>query len=218
MRQALLFATATALALHTPVDAQTTHQPDLPRGDIAVVTGWIRAQRDELEPQVYRTTYSEPLGALIGGVYWTEHLKTEIEGGGSGQHQLFGSERIELGRGFAQNIYRTHYVSARTFSVTQSWQFFHNTWVHPFVGAGIDLDWQRRRTEVETFLTTPTSYFNDRERLPDEVERSVKVRGALATGFKFYATRRAFVRTDVRISLRDGFDAIRWRIGGGIDF
>jgi hypothetical protein len=217
MRQALLFAVATAFALHTPVYAQTTRQPDLPRGDVAVVTGWIHAQRDEL-PNVHRTTYSERLGALLVGIYWTEHLKTEIEGGGSGQHQLFGSERIELGRGFARNIYRNHHVSARTLSVTQSWQFFHNTWVHPFVGAGIDLDWQRRRTEVETFLTTPTSYFNDRERLPDEVERSVKVRGALATGFKFYVSRRAFVRTDLRISLHDGFDAIRWRIGGGMDF
>jgi hypothetical protein len=218
MRLVFLLAIGIALALPAPGHAQAT-QPDLPRGDVTFLTGWLRADRDELAPQVYRTWYSEWFGSAGAGVYWTEHLKTEVDAGGAGEHRLFGSERMELGAGVARYIYSTHYVSSRTVSVTQSWQFLHNAWVHPFVGVGLDLDWQRRRTESETFLTTPTTNFrNDPERLPDETERSVKARAVFSTGFKAYVTRRTFLRTDMRMGIRTGLDTFRWRFGGGFDF
>jgi hypothetical protein len=205
------------LAVPGSSTAQTrATRPALPRFDVAALTGYMRADATGLPGHVYRTWDGTGLGTLALGLYWTENLKTELELGVSGDREVYGSELLEFDRNFSRYRYFDHSVATRSVSLTPTYQFLHNTWVHPFAGIGIDLDWERRRTESEIRTNSPLGFST--ERLPDVTDRQLRARAALATGFKAYFTRQAFVRSDVRVALAGGAETVKWRIGFGIDF
>lgn len=211
------------LALALPGSSAAQSEPAssaLPRFDITASTGWFGSDTRNLPGEVYRTWDLTGVGNVSLGVYWTEHFKTELDLGVSGEQELYGSEALETTRNTSRYVYYEHSVRTRSVSLTPIYQFFHNTWVHPFVGAGVDFDRDSRRTEaqVRTFVSSPPTSTNTIEPLPDVVDRTVHVRAALASGVKVYVTRRAFLRTDVRVSMASRVQAVRWRVGGGIDF
>jgi hypothetical protein len=194
-------------------------RPALPRVDVAAAAGWVGGNAD-LPDDVYRTWDSAGVGSLIVGVYWTEHLKTELDVNFSGDRDFYGSRTLTSGRNVSQYQYQSHRVRSRSVSLTPTWQYLHNTWVHPFLGAGLDIDWTRHRTETEvrtSISTPPTSTFTI-DHLPDEIDRRVRVRASIAAGAKLYVSRRAFARTDVRLAVAGGAKALRWRVGAGFDF
>jgi hypothetical protein len=221
-RRFTILGAVTLLALTAPASsaAQPAPQrPTLPRVDVAAAAGWVGGDAD-LPDDVYRTWDAAGVGSLIVGVYWTEHLKTELDVSFAGDRDFYGSRTLASGRNFSQYQYQSHRVRTRSMSLTPTWQYLHNTWVHPFVGAGLDIDWNRHRTETElrtSVSAPPTSTFTI-DHLPDEIDRRLRVRAAVAAGAKLYVSRRAFARTDVRLVVAGGGRALRWRFGAGFDF
>jgi hypothetical protein len=204
-----------AAAAQTPAKATP-----LPRFDVAGYVVWIGAHTADLPGDVYRTWDSTGGAAASAGFYLTEHVKLEVDVGAFDERVLFGSFAQESSRDFSRYVYQEHRVASRGLSLTTTYQFLHNTWVHPFVGGGVDIDWERRRTqtEIRTYRSSPTGSSSSVESLPDENARDERVRAAIATGAKFYVSPRVFVRTDVRVSFTDKVDAVRWRAGAGFDF
>jgi hypothetical protein len=207
------------IALAWPALSSAQPPPEafkLSRFDMAALTGWVRINTRDLPGEIYSTWDATALGSLLFGVYWTEHVKSEVEVGLSGERSVFSAERLEVGRNLSRYLYRENYLESRSFSVTPTYQFLHNAWIHPFVGVGVDVEWEHRRTEsrIQTFSGSGAVD----EELPETSDRTVGARLALSTGFKGYVARKAFVRSDVRVAFASGVRDVKWRIGGGIDF
>ena len=102
---------------------------------------------------------------------------------------------------------------------TVQYQFLHNTWVHPYVGGGVDVDWERRRADSDDrgFVAAPPGVVASSDP-GDAIARRTSVRAVLLTGAKFYVSPRVFARTDLRVSFTDQIDALRWGAGVGVDF
>jgi hypothetical protein len=211
----LVAALPIGAAAQTPPKA-----PALPRFDIAGSVVWLGADADDLPGEVYRTWDATGGGVFTAGLYGTEHVKVELDVGTANEREVFGSATLESGRNSSRYIYQSHYVASRWLGLTASYQFLHNTWVHPFVGGGIDVDRERRRTETEirTFVSSPTGSSSTIEHQDDEVVRRARVRAAFVTGAKFYVSPRLFARTDIRVSFSDHLAAVRWGAGAGVDF
>ena len=118
-------------------------------------------------------------------------------------------------------VYRNHSYRMHTLSLVQTYQFRHNEWVHPFIGAGLDLDWERRTVDGSVQV------IDSRGDQPIFFERAAATRNApplhrarvsAIAGFKAYVARNAFLRTDLRASVTDGLDQVAWRFGFGWDF
>ena len=96
-----------------------------------------------------------------------------------------------------------------------TYQFFDNACTHPYVSAGVSVDW-RRQHRVEQALV----YTIDRVAYPvpaiDERNDSLLARPFVAAGYTFYFSTRLFVRPEALLSF-----APRGRIysvGLGSDF
>ena len=188
--------------------------------DAAGYVAWLRANRGGIGGDTFRDWFTTPRFSLGIGRYWTEHLKTEAELAITGQGNLVSFEELESEPRVSRYLYRDHTYEVRTLSLLQAWQFGHNAWVHPFVGGGVDIDWERRTTEgtvqVSDSRTDPARYTV--EPLLRETRTEVIARPIAIAGFKAYVARTAFFKTDVRASFRAGIDNVVWRFGFGCDF
>jgi opacity protein-like surface antigen len=212
---------ALTMALPVAAAAQSAAKPPaLPRFDVGGYFSWLGADTLDLPGEVYRTWEATAGGALSGGFYWTDHVKLEVDVGGSNERTLFGSVYQESTRNVSRYSYQEHRIASRELALTTVYQFLDNAWVHPFVGGGVELAWERRRTETEirTFVSTPPTSSTTVERLPEETAHDLRARAALTTGAKFYVSPRVFLRTDLRVSFTNQIDAVRWRAGAGFDF
>ena len=154
------------------------------------------------------------------GHYWTPHIKLELDVGTAAQGEIDGAEPAAApGLPFPFPRYREHKLRETTVGATALYQFFENQWVHPFVGAGVELVHERHLADA---LPATNIAISPPVRLPavaavDSV--SYSVRPLITGGFKFYVTPHAFIRTDVRASLTgDVPAALQWRGGIGLDF
>jgi opacity protein-like surface antigen len=210
------------VALLVPVGAAAqppAKRPALPRLDVAGYVTWMGGQGHDLPDSVYRDWDAAAGGALSAGFYWTEHLKVELDAERTGEREVYGSFAFESPRNTSRYRYDSYYIGSHSLTLSTNYQYLHNTWVHPYVGIGLEMEWERTRkeSEIRSYTTTPP-YGSSVEELPDEITRSWHARPALSTGAKFYVSPRVFLRTDVRVSFGSRADAVRWRVGGGIDF
>jgi hypothetical protein len=189
------------------------------RFDAAGYVGWFRANRGGIGGQTFRDWFSTPRLSLGIGHYWTEHLKTEAELAITGQGRLVSFEELESEPDVSRYLYRDHTYRVSTLSLVQAWQFRRNAWVHPFLGAGIDIDWERRTVETSLQVSdNRTEPVFTVVTLPRETRTEVVPRAVAVAGLKAYLTRNAFFRTDVRASFRESVDQVAWRFGIGLDF
>lgn len=190
------------------------------RFDAAGYVAWFHANRGGVGGQTFRDWLSTPRLSLGIGHYWIEHLKTEAELAITGHGRLVSFEELASEPRVSRYLYRDHTYQVRTLSLVQAWQFRRNAWVHPFLGAGIDIDWERRTVEtslqVSDNRTEPTTFTV--VALPRETRTEVIPRAVAVAGLKAYLTRNAFFRTDVRASFRESVDQVAWRFGIGWDF
>ena len=182
------------------------------RWDVAGQLALLNRNKTELGSR-WDHWYEAPLIQGSAGHYWTPHIKTELEIAASGQGTIGVEEDLR---------YREHMLRESTVGATAVYQFLDNQWVHPFVGAGLEVARERHVAEslpssVERFPTTALPLTLRPVPAIDNV--SYSVRPVVAGGFKFYVSQRAFVRTEVRTSFSaDRPLAIQWRGGVGIDF
>lgn len=184
----------------------------LPRFDAAAATGWFAADRS-IEGDGCCSSWSSSLfRGVSGGFYWTEHLKTEVELAAPGPTEGYTVRSERLAGNLFRYFSEEHRISAHRVSLSQAYQFGHNSSFHPFVRAGVDLD--RERDEIEARVSTG-SVFDEQH----SVATRTLARPFGGVGFKAYFNERAFFRGEARFSPgREGLDQMAWTAGVGIDF
>ena len=188
-----------------------------PRADASGLVGWFSAHEGQVT--AYDNWYHRSWSAdMTIGYYWTEHLKTEIDGGMTSEAELWG-ERPSPRNGVYLPV--IHQFSTRAVRVGQQYQFGHNAWFHPYLGGGIALQWVRHTEERE-----PTYQYGRSGSPPLLVESArtigpetdVLARPFLNGGFKAYMTERSFFRSDLRVAFTHQVKDLGLRVGFGFDF
>jgi hypothetical protein len=202
------------LCCAAPASGQTVLTP---RADLQSGIGWQNLSGQPTPGGAWM--HGIVLADGAAGWYWTEHLRTQIDAGiGSHGRQVRTVPRTSTDRqAFDIVISRVQPVS---FTVTQQYQFFHNAWFHPHLGAGI----QVRRDRFEEQHEATVAFDEDRQQWvqlqPAFTDRFTRTRVAAAIdgGFKAYLSRRAFFVGDARFTVRRTLDGVLFRAGLGIDF
>ena len=147
--------------------------------------------------------YAAPVAGGSAGYYWTTHFKTELDVATAGVGTIDAPE---------SQRYREHQLRETTVGASAVYQFFDNQWIHPFLGAGVEVARERHLAGALPAVRTLQA-------IPAIDRTSYPVRPVVSGGFKFYVNERAFVRTEVRTSFStDRPLAIQWRGGIGFDF
>jgi hypothetical protein len=204
-----------------PASAQSARvslvPPDPPRWDVSGAVGSRSENNAELATDWNRwATAASFTGSL--GYYWTTHLKTEVDITAATESNQQIQGRLDIG-GPAVYRFGEQQLQTTAASVGVLYQFAENSWVHPFVGGGIETVRERSRLALQL---QPTCSFGTPcapSALPVERTTEFETRPFVSGGFKFYVTERAFIRTDIRAMLStQRAEAVLWRFGVGTDF
>lgn len=199
--------------------AQAPARPvEIPRADVHFVLGWQNLHKEQ--PQDHYNDWLNDIlyGGAGAGWYWTDNLKTQVDVGTGTSASQYRTRQLTIG---GKPAYESSRLSLRQSAVTiqQQYQFFHNAWFHPHVGAGVELARETTREEYQPVIVFDTN--TTRQVLPARTEgpdHTFIARGVGEVGFKAYMTRRSFFTTDMRLMFRNGIDQVLFRIGFGVDF
>jgi hypothetical protein len=189
------------------------------RADAMGTIAWFNADKGGLDR--YNDWYNRSIyGGASFGWYWTDNLKTEIDGGVSSKVELEVYNFSNINNRTIQSE-STYHFATRRIAFGQQYQFYRNVWFHPFVAAGVDLTWERINQEdgLETVFdsTTRQTQITHFEVVhPPRTE--LRTRPFATFGFKTYMTPRSFFRTDMKLVFRGGLDELLMRFGIGVDF
>jgi outer membrane protein W len=208
-------------ALLLALAAEAGAQPPGPvsRADLTGSIAWLNVNKAELDAYdnwVNRAVY----GGAGFGWYWTDNLKTEIDGGVSSKvdRDVYSVAVVDGRQTITESAF--HFRTARI-AVGQNYQFFRNVWFHPHVGAGVDLTWETIDREDESALifnpASPQSPVN-REAQAHPRTTELLTRPFAAVGFKTYLSQQSFFRTDLKLVFKGGVDEVLLRFGVGVDF
>ncbi len=215
-----LLLAAAVLACAWPVRAQPPSSP-LMRGDASGTLGWLNGRKADVPGQVSGEWYSHGLSVGAGaGWYWTEHHKTEIEAAATSsiRHRVYATPLVDELRAVTTSVFT---LTLRRVAVGQQYQFRHNAVFHPYVGAGVDLTWERVLQHDDA-----VSVFEQNAREPRELRPAVTIgprttllaRPYADLGFKAYLSPRAFFRAGARVLVHGGVSEVLLRCGLGVDF
>lgn len=219
-----LIAAAMLLAAALPATAQASSpaalQP-LVRGDAAGTVGWLSGNQDKVPNENSNDWYNTGLyGGVQLGWHWTEHHKAQIEAGITNaiDFRTYGPVYVDAIPNWRASEFT---FSLRRVAIGEHYQFFRNAWVHPHVGAGVDLTWERSIERADPVTGYDPVTRGSRLIRPGATfgpTTTLRVRPYVETGFKAYMSPRAFFRGDARVLLRDGLEEVLLRCGFGVDF
>jgi hypothetical protein len=163
--------------------------------------------------------HSSLFGGLGAGWHWTPHWKTEIDFGASDEDTVYRTTSIVIN---GQTAFQPSWLrySRRTLGVSQQYQFYENAWFHPHLAAGVNLTWEERTETFDrsVFYGPGPFYGPVPEARTEGPTTEFTLRPFVAAGAKIYVAERAFIRTDIRFAIRNGFDETLTRLGFGFDF
>ena len=210
-------AGALVLAFSTAASAQTR---PLIRADVSATIRWLGFDTgSESGRLTYNPWESNLFGAVGAGWHWTDHLKTELDFGGTKGTAYLGDSGLVNGLPVQRSIHRR--LSRRNVGVSQQYQFFRNAWFHPHLAAGVHLAWETHTDDIQAvYGYDPVTRISRQFEAPrvEGPETDFVVRPFAAAGFKAYMTRRAFFRADLRIGFRSRIEEALLRFGLGVDF
>src|SRR5688572_12562309 len=161
----------------------------------------------------------KPLLRIQVGRYLTPHLKAELFGLAPTTFESFEYETLPVaGLPDGGLAWTDRTVRRYALSPALTYQFFENTFAHPFVSLGANvslLDIHRHRDEAinqfgRVAYVVPSI---------DTRTSSVMVRPFVAAGFKSYFNARTFVRSDISAAWRaGGMSQVGLRLDFGFDF
>jgi hypothetical protein len=188
------------------------------RPDFVVSIGWLNGNKSELNSG--NDWYNRAVqAAFAAGWYWTEHLKTEVEGSVSSRARLYISSE-EIFNGIRSHVSGDLHVATRRLSFSQQYQFGRNAWFHPHLAGGLDFNWEStERFDYDVFqylANRPAIIVRPAMQHPEQTD--LHVRPFVATGFKGYLSPRAFFRSDLRLVFADRVEDVMVRFGFGMDF
>jgi hypothetical protein len=205
---------AVALLAVAPVARAQGMGGPVSRADASGTLGWLNGDKTELDG--YRGSNDWYNRSLYGGAglgwYWTDHWKTEIDGGVSSSAELRVYSSVVID-GRNASLYSTYAFVTRRLAIGQQYQFYRNVWVHPFAGAGIDLTWEQTDRTDEIYSTQPV-----RSTTPYPRRTELLTRPFATFGLKAYVAPRTFLRTDMKLVFDKGIDDALFRFGLGVDF
>jgi outer membrane protein W len=189
------------------------------KGDVLATVGWLSANTSASSEYADNNWVSSLSGAVSAGWHWTDNLKTEGEFGTSTKMRTYRINPVTVQGRPTYQATRTTF-SRQTLAFTQQYQFFHNVWFHPHLGAGVTITWERAVSQADPiFIYDPSR--GGQSSTPgarDDPRTRATLRPFVASGFKAYVTERTFFRSDVRMTFRGGPDEVLLRVGFGIDF
>jgi Outer membrane protein beta-barrel domain len=209
---------AAVFAAHAAVAQTVPAPPKMPAWDADLSVGLVsNSAKDEGRDYDNSSVHAE--ARLDLGYYWTQHLKTEAGISFLNRWNDYESELFPVtglpGGGYAI-IEKSLRMTVLTPTVT--YQFFENTFAHPYVSAGARIGF------LDTHVTRyPQTYTQNRitYTVPslDRTDSTIVVRPMVAAGFKSYFNERTFMRTEGMTSFgADGSPHLAARIGFGFDF
>jgi hypothetical protein len=214
-------AAVSALLVAASVSAQTVRPEPVARADVLGAFGWLNVNRADLQPyDDWGNDWVNEIALIGGGFgwYWTDHLKTEIDGGVSSAATQYGPSVI-LVAGRPQYGYSRYTFSSRQLAISQQYQFFRNVWFHPHLSVGVDLTWEKTSREDEAvYAYDPNTRQPVAERRTFPTDTDLRALPFAEAGFKAYMTERSFFRTDMRLSFSGGIERVLFRFGFGADF
>jgi len=217
-----ILSVVAALISHSAIAQTVTLVPSDPkRWDSSVSIGWLGGDKSDIA-ESWNDWYDTFATSVDVGRYFTPHIKTELGATFTSTGEVYSTDQFVVPTLPSPVFFsREHRFSVNALNVAAAYQWFDNTWVHPFVGAGVQLAWERHRVETPF----PTAFTRDGRGpitvppVAAESETRFDPRPFLSGGAKFYVSEQGFIRTDLAAAF-DGHGATRvtWRIGGGIDF
>jgi outer membrane protein W len=188
------------------------------RVDATGTVAWLNVDKSGID--TYDDWYNRSVYGGGGfGWYWTDHLKTEVDGGISSRVERETYHYENVG-GVTTVSESTFHFATRRIAIGQHYQFGRNAWFHPFIGGGVDLTWEEIDQE-----DGPITVFNINSRQPQitppithPTSTDLHTRPFVTFGFKSYMTPHGFFRSDIKFVIRNGVDEVLLRFGLGIDF
>lgn len=208
---------ASVLAQQAPLVVLAPENPA--RWDAAGFTGWFGGHRSGTG--LGGNDWSDAaLAGVSTGYYWMPHIRIGGDAAITTWGNVFVQEQTGGRPGSPSPSYRfgEERFSAFHASATLAYQFLLNTWVHPFVAAGVDgsREWSRRDLHEQAICTSGPC---PRIQLPRESTETTRIRPIAAVGVTWYLTERAFLRSEIRAGFSTGrVEAVQWRAGIGADF
>jgi outer membrane protein W len=212
-------AVITAIAAGSAPRVHAQSGPRTIRGDVAATVGWLSV--DAAANSVYDNNnwVSSLFGTVEAGWHWTDNIKTEIDFGTGTKATTYRTEPVTINGRPTYQTTRTTF-SRRTLALAPQYQFFHNAWFHPHLGAGATITWEHAISRGDPIFVYDV--VNGAGTVApgalDEPRTSVTVRPFVTSGFKAYMNERAFFRSDIRMTFRGGPDEVLLRVGFGVDF
>jgi hypothetical protein len=208
---------AAAVLVLTPPPALAQTQAGataLPRFDFTTSFGWYSANEGLTDP--HQSWYGRSLSrSVAAGYYWTEHLKTVVEVGWTGDGELYAehpdTSPSQQTYGWANHVYSTSNVA-----VAQRYQFGHNALFHPDLAAGAIVEWVDHSGELGPLFGRNGNAIQPRRPIPRSTDR--RYRAFVASGFKAYMSERVFLRSDLRVAFERELVHVLLNTGIGIDF
>jgi hypothetical protein len=225
---ALTFVTLIAFpALADGQPAQPTSPPTHSTPwDVTFMAGFLAGHSDLQATRGYRDEWFHTgQGGITLGRHLSPHFKVDIEFTGSGEGSRFVDRYVTVpGSSYPIPIGSEQQLSLRQVVTTATWQFLDNEWIHPFVQAGVAVDFDRVRTH-----TWRQEHYTGDPRLPgtrvviaEEANEgpttTTTARAVVGAGVKMYASPRIFVRTDARFGAGRRSQHLVFRVGVGVDF
>lgn len=157
------------------------------------------------------------------GHYWTEHLKTELEYAISGEDSIYRQEFRQVpGVPYpypygVEVFHRLEQGAARLV-----WQFGENTWVHPYVSAGLVVDRDRSRIYAPAQFQNPSGRPGEIVLVTPEMNSAptfdYRVGYSIGGGVKVYMTPNSFFTTGANITHSKPARTVSVLAGFGVDF
>ena len=191
----------------------------LAHGDVTGAIGWLHVNKDSLDP--YNGWSQALFGSVSVGLYWTDHLKTEIQAGANNGFSVYAPERFEI-NGQSFNAAAKYTFAGRRLSAIGQYQFGHNQWFPPVRG-------HRTRDSCRAHLARgpvgiclrsghtaePSGARRGRACRPHEDPAAWARPGRLQ---RLYVHPRAFFLSNVRVAVGKRPEEVLLRFGLGVDF
>jgi hypothetical protein len=221
MNRLTLFAAALLLLGPARLLAQDQPPPHrLMRGDFSGTISWVSINKGDVRS--YNDWHSQ-FGVSGGfGWYWTDHNKTQVDFAATTAATVYSSQPFVIGPQQQTFLTTVRNFESQRITLIQMYQFRRNEWVHPFLGAGVDIvREQSSGRDDPVFWYDPvlrqSRQARDSVRFGEQSE--VAARAVFTVGVKAYFSRRVFALTDVRVNVSSHrAEDMQWRFGLGGDF
>lgn len=205
---------------------QQTQQLSRPRWDVAVSAGVFQSNPGQSDDRYGDDWYFQGRYGVSVGRFWSEHFKTEIELAATGEGTRY-TQRYATIPGVppyypisVQESFQLNQLSGRAV-----WQFFENSWVHPYAFGGVSVEGEQRRVWVpEQFYYPTTEPRNPGNRIAlsptgDAGPGTTYRAGAIAgVGAKVYMSPRSYFNTSFVMSQAKPARNVSFIAGFGWDF